>query len=561
MAHTHETRRARGCARARLTVCVVTGRPIWLAVGRERDQGREIDGPARQVAAFLGAKVVQPDPHVLRIADDGEGSVGCQRGGDQARGKLDHARGDPEVVRLTGQGPGGALPRPALLREVLEHGHGARRIALELHPHLFQRQGVLALHLRARFFHGPQVLGVSRDLPACLHDSMHLFALPPQPAAEDQQGNDGGHDRDPPGEHDRVARECLEQRVHVRKSPVRVMLQGSQQHPAYPGGDAEAPSGRSDGTALDGFAQLGRGTADERKLVVQGFVAGGGEAELVGARIEALASVLLGRHVAERAGLAAVRGLDHRAAGRGGRPGHRRHGASGAARQAEIGDPDPPVGPHENVAGLEVTMDDAGGVCSREPSTGLDVLGEDLSPAPGLGRPPLIERGTIDELHREIESTVVLVDVVHTDDVRMGQLGQGLGLATQLIGGHAPRSMQFLDRDLPIELLVVGGIDDPHATLSEGLEHGVAFPDRDRLLFTGSEPTEQGLMDLRVDDEIGEGTTRLRGVRSEIRTIVQGAVGHSRSRIGASARASNTPGIPADRGMCEASQKDRPAPE
>ena len=77
---------------------------------------------------------------------------------------------------------------------------------------------------------------------------------------------------------------------------------------------------------------------------------------------------------------------------------------------------------------------------------------------------------------------LVDADVEDADDVRVRQLGDRLRLAHQ--ARLAPRLIalalvraQELERDLAIELRIVGGVDDAHRAGAEPLEHQVAAED------------------------------------------------------------------------------------
>ena len=99
--------------------------------------------------------------------------------------------------------------------------------------------------------------------------------------------------------------------------------------------------------------------------------------------------------------------------------------------QAEVADLGDAVGGQEDVAGLEVAVDDPGLV------GGVDGAGEGLDQRGGLARghgllgQPLGEAAAFGEFEREIRPIVVLADGVDGDDVRMTEPGDGVGLGLE----------------------------------------------------------------------------------------------------------------------------------
>jgi hypothetical protein len=209
------------------------------------------------------------------------------------------------------------------------------------------------------------------------------------------------------------------------------------------------------------------------------------EAELIAGRGRAPAGVLFGGHVRRRAdhraGLGDVGrqragpGRVDRARGRH----HRRLGADlvGGPGHAEVGHRDPARAIDEHVARLDVAMDQAGGVGGRQPAPGLDVEAHDLIPARPLAGQVLAERRPLDELHRQEHPARGLADLVDRDDVRVRQLGQGLGLADQPgrgVGAAGP-GLENLDRHPAVEVWIVGRVDLAHAASADlPLDHEAA---------------------------------------------------------------------------------------
>ena len=71
-------------------------------------------------------------------------------------------------------------------------------------------------------------------------------------------------------------------------------------------------------------------------------------------------------------------------------------------------------------------------------------------------------------------SLVVRADLVHGDDVGVRHPGHRLGLTQHAVAGlrvfAQGLAAQDLDGDLAIELVVVGGVDDAHAALTDDVE-------------------------------------------------------------------------------------------
>jgi hypothetical protein len=125
---------------------------------------------------------------------------------------------------------------------------------------------------------------------------------------------------------------------------------------------------------------------------------------------------------------------------------------------------------------LEVAVDQADLVGGGEARGGLAEHLEDLAPGPGLLLEPCPEGQAVDKLHGDVDLAVVGADLVDADDVGVGQAGHGLGLAQEAGGGVGVGAVavQELDGDLALELLVVGGVDDPSAAAAELADDGEA---------------------------------------------------------------------------------------
>ena len=100
-----------------------------------------------------------------------------------------------------------------------------------------------------------------------------------------------------------------------------------------------------------------------------------------------------------------------------------------------------------------------------------------------LSAQPVAQRAAGQVLHRQEDLALVDADVVDRDDVRVRQLRDRLGLAHQArLAARRDRPAlvraQQLERDLAIELRIVGGVDDAHRAGAEALEHEVAADGR-----------------------------------------------------------------------------------
>ena len=115
--------------------------------------------------------------------------------------------------------------------------------------------------------------------------------------------------------------------------------------------------------------QLGGGLAVERRAQGQQLVEGRAQAVDVGPAVDRAGAGLLGAHVSRRAEQAVVVGQ-----ARVGQP----------ASQAEVGDPDAPLGIDQQVGRLDVAVDHALVVCMRE---GVGRLEADLGDPAEVGRP------------------------------------------------------------------------------------------------------------------------------------------------------------------------------
>ena len=241
------------------------------------------------------------------------------------------------------------------------------------------------------------------------------------------------------------------------------------------------------------------------------------------------------------------------------------------AREAEIGHADPPVLAEQDVLRLEVSVHEPGFVRRLEASPRLDQRVQHLANGGAIGLDPLSQRPSLDVLHRDEDAIVDLADLIHGDDVGMGQLGHRLSFADEPIacrtvhdgGIHVPRPTEVngrlagaaveghrlgiqcasgdlrvdlevvaaeqLQRHLAIELGIVGQVDDAHAALTEQAQHHVV-PD----LIAATEHTRRRICERPLGQHI---PGRERGSASLPRFPV--APGHSPRRVAQHGRAGN----------------------
>ena len=236
---------------------------------------------------------------------------------------------------------------------------------------------------------------------------------------------------------------------------------------------------------------LERGTALQRMTTVQRVVQRNAIAELIGARVGVFAEKLFGRHE--------PRGAEHGAGG-----GQRcvqcahcmgwayrvmircwRIGPHHGAREPKVTNANPAVRADQHVVGFEVTMQKPYGVRGGQAATRLQHDLEHVAPRPFPPSHPLRHRVAFDKFHGDIDfalarriRTVDRADVIDGDHVGMRQLRNRLSFANQprarLTGGDANAGAQQLDRDLTIELRIVGGEHDAHAASAQPSEHQIA---------------------------------------------------------------------------------------
>ena len=208
--------------------------------------------------------------------------------------------------------------------------------------------------------------------------------------------------------------------------------------------------------------RLGGRAAGERALSREHLVEDGPERKLVGAEIDRPAARLLGRHVAD--------GPEHDSRPRG--LAHRfRSGEAGVAGldelgQAEVENLHEAVLRDHEVLGLQIAVDDPGGVRLRE---GVRDLRGDRENPFGRKRPSrdeLTQSRSLDELHRDPRNGAGLADLVDRDDVRVVQRRGGARLlleAGEPVRVGRERLRQHLDRDFAAQPRIARLVHLSHA--------------------------------------------------------------------------------------------------
>ena len=242
---------------------------------------------------------------------------------------------------------------------------------------------------------------------------------------------------------------------------------------------------------------------EERSLAVEALVQRDPEGELIGARIGGSPRCSSG---AMKPGVPATRpacvSIDRCAAADRHRlaAGRRAAVGRGIVREAEVHHAHATVVADHHVLGLEVAVDQALGVRGRQPAPRGEEQLEHLGPGRSR-RETLLERRALDELHRDVDEPLVLADVVHRDHVRVGEAGHRHGLAqqtTRLATLAAGAGVHDLQRDLAIELWIVGPEHDTHAARAQAGDHDVAPDATARLDRRRVDPSGRAIAQVRL---------------------------------------------------------------
>ncbi len=316
--------------------------------------------------------------------------------------------------------------------------------------------------------------------------------------AEPERGDDDGARERAPPRAAAVAGELGEQRVHRGPAIRRRGHQPAREDAPKPGRHARATSWIAERPGQRRLGDRVQRVAGVGALAVERLVETDAEAELVGARPCGRAAILLRRHVGGRPEDRArrrqldreqVRALERAGVRRRAGAGGRRRGGAAGGHQAEVEHARAPVIADEHVLRFKVAVDQADGVRGREPSTCLYEHVDDAAldrPDPREWEPlePGAQRPPAQQLHRDEDLPPVAPDLVDLHDVRVGQAREPLGLPEQplLRLAAAAATEQQLDRHGPVELVVVGRVDLPHAAGAEPPQDDVAA---DRLRDRG----------------------------------------------------------------------------
>ena len=253
--------------------------------------------------------------------------------------------------------------------------------------------------------------------------------------------------------------------AHALEPPPRVLAQAAREQELELAGQSLDP--RRFVTENRGQRRC-RARARERCLAGQHLVEDGAEAEDVAARVDAPPLRLLGRHVRHRA--------DDDPVGRLARQRLRVVAAAlPGAERGELGEPeveelDGFVVGHHHVRRLQVAVDDPGRVRRREGAGNLRGDPHALPDGEAPARDHLREGTAGDELHRDEEGAVRLVDIEDRDDVRAGESARGLRLLDEPTApfrvGHLLRR-EDLEGDVAVEVEVARPVDDSHPAFAQ----------------------------------------------------------------------------------------------
>ncbi len=141
---------------------------------------------------------------------------------------------------------------------------------------------------------------------------------------------------------------------------------------------------------------------------------------------------------------------------------------------AEIGDLHPPLFVEEDVLGFDVAMDDAFVVRELERFADLRDDRQGLLGRKPAGALDLPQVPAVHKFHHQVVQGAGLPKIMHRDDVRVVQAGQGAGFAVEPFGKASVARCgrrQNLQRDQPIQGRLARLIDSPHAALADELKH------------------------------------------------------------------------------------------
>ena len=141
-------------------------------------------------------------------------------------------------------------------------------------------------------------------------------------------------------------------------------------------------------------------------------------------------------------------------------------------RKPEVEDLRTALGSHEDVVRLQIAVNDAFGMCSRE--TKRDLCGEVRRLAKGKGPLPQhrCQRLAFEKLRHDLRDAAVHANVEHRHDVWVVECGRYPRLlfeTPQTVGAIGKRRRQHFHGDTAVQARVERAVDLAHATCAEGL--------------------------------------------------------------------------------------------
>ncbi len=306
---------------------------------------------------------------------------------------------------------------------------------------------------------------------------------------------------------------------HVGVAILGSLREAAQQHLLERGRDVEIGPAHRGRLRLQRELQLQQrldGVGVERRRAGEQLVAGAAERIHVEAAVERVAEDLLGRHVVRRPGDAVIAGATGRQ--------HR--------GDPEIDDLDrvgaAVVIDDDEVLRLHVAVHDVGPMRAVQP---LADLAHDADEPRGLHRGALVGRHEIvavEQLHREEQPAVgQLAEVVDLDDVARAQARGG----TRLVAEHlhhlrllAEIEAEDLQRDLALDVDVLGLVDDAHAAFAE--------PAQDPIPRAGHDTACREAQLRRLGPGLAEPLGALHARADPIRTLTLRRNRRGRGRVG-----------------------------
>jgi hypothetical protein len=180
------------------------------------------------------------------------------------------------------------------------------------------------------------------------------------------------------------------------------------------------------------------------------------------------------------------------------------------ARDAEVGhDGARAVAPQDHVGRLEVAVRHPGGVRRGEGARQVvrerRELGGRHRPAPGE---PLVERLSLDELHRQPEARRQVDQIVDPHDVRVRHLARHLELAPVTTEALRP-ALEQLERDDRVGAQVERAVHDALAAPPHLAQDAIAVGEH-----LAHEDRGRGLLGVGVEHRVGAGDVADRSVRA-----------------------------------------------